>query len=119
MQILMVDDDDGDIILAQAAIRSMGITLEPVPDGATLLQLLADGVRPDLILLDINMPGLDGVETLQRVRADPKTGHLRIVMLTTSGADRDVHRAKDAGADGYIQKPLRPDNLAPILVGLR
>ncbi len=115
--ILVVDDNPGDAMLTERAFRKSGVpcTLVMVADGQEALDYLwgtgryAEGGRraaPALILLDINLPRLSGYEVLCRVRADPRTRRLPIVMLTSSREDGEVGRCYDAGTNGYIQKPI-------------
>lgn len=115
MNILMADDDEGDIILAKAGIRGMEVNMEAVNSGQALLDRLDAGERPDLILLDINMPGLSGHETLARLKSDPEHHTIPVVMLTTSDADADIAMSHADGAFGYIHKPLSKENLHPVL----
>ncbi len=115
MNILMADDDEGDILLARAGIRGMDVELDSVLSGRALLERLAHGARPDLVLLDINMPGLSGHETLAAMQTDPDTRDIPVVMLTTSDADADIAMSHADGAFGYIHKPLDKENLERVL----
>ncbi len=115
MNILMADDDEGDIILAEAGIQSLDVRMDSVQSGRALLERLAGGDRPDLILLDINMPGLNGHETLAAIRAEDAYADIPVVMLTTSDADADIAMSHAKDAFGYIHKPLTATNLEPVL----
>lgn len=114
--ILLADDDEDDRLLVREAIAEAGVPGEvrSVPDGAGLLAYLnraspyadADGSpRPGVVLLDLNMPGLDGREALRRIRADPAFRALPVVVLTTSRAPEDIERAYALGANTFITKP--------------
>lgn len=118
-EILLVEDNPGDILLTKKALESSRIlnTLHVVTDGASALQFLrregehAGAVRPDLVLLDINLPGLDGHEVLSAIKSDEDLCRLPVVMLTSSERDRDVEASYKNHANSYIRKP-------PTLAGL-
>ena len=113
--ILMADDDPDDCLLLKEALSAGTLPhrLTTFPDGEALLEFL-DGTseascqsvsRPDLILLDLNMPRKDGRETLRLIKADPRFRQIPIVVLTTSTAQNDIHLAYETGASSYIAKP--------------
>jgi two-component system, response regulator len=114
--ILTAEDDPDDRILVEAAFRESGLGNELffVQDGIKLLQYLrrqgiyaspAKAPRPDLILLDLNMPCKDGRETLAEIKADPNLRSIPVVVLTTSSDEEDVIRSYDLGSAGFITKP--------------
>ena len=110
MKILMVDDDPDDRHLSQIAFRRLKAdgSLDFVSSGQELIDHLnsvGDRGLPDLILLDINMPGKNGFETLTEIRADPGLKHLKIKIFSTSDSVADMTKAKERGADGYLVKP--------------
>ena len=119
--VLMVDDDPDDTMLMQEAlVRSgMDVHLDIVFDGADVLDyLLGLGkygerppTRPDLILIDLNMPLLDGVATIEMVKKHEDLKSIPIVVLSTSTSERDVARAFSAGAASYHTKPNRFEHL--------
>jgi CheY-like chemotaxis protein len=128
--ILTAEDDPDDCILVQDAFRESGQTdqLYFVKDGIQLLQYLrrqdsyakpAVAPRPDLILLDLNMPRKDGRESLAEIKADPSLRGIPVVVLTTSSAEEDVLRTYDLGAAGYITKPDTFQALVEIIKGLK
>jgi CheY-like chemotaxis protein len=128
--ILTAEDDPDDCILVQDAFRESGQTdqLYFVKDGIQLLQYLrrqdsyakpAAAPRPDLILLDLNMPRKDGRESLAEIKADPSLRGIPVVVLTTSSAEEDVLRTYDLGAAGYITKPDTFQALVEIIKGLK
>ena len=114
--ILCVEDDPDDRLLAEMAHRDSGVVnpLAFVADGDEALEYLrrvgrhanrAGNGQPGIILLDLNMPGTDGRETLVIIKADPALRRIPVVILTTSSAERDVATSYDHGANSYIVKP--------------
>lgn len=105
-KILVVDDEPRNVKILQIQLQSRGYTVLTAGDGAEALEIIS-GEIPDLILLDINMPKVDGFEVVTRVRADKKTEFIPIIMIT---ALRDTHenriKAVEAGADDFIEKPF-------------
>jgi CheY-like chemotaxis protein len=105
--ILVVDDDDDIRGLLRAMIeRGLHRVVEAV-DGAEALELIRRA-RPDLVLVDLNMPEVDGSEVCRRVKADAATRDLPVLVLTAAAQDADRRRALAAGADGYLTKPFSP-----------
>jgi two-component system response regulator len=115
--ILLVEDNPDDEMLALRAFRKNEIRNPVVVarDGAEALDfLIGTGistdrgaiVRPSLVLLDLNLPKISGLDVLRRVRANPATKHLAVVVLTTSNEDRDVIESYDLGANSYVRKPV-------------
>jgi CheY-like chemotaxis protein len=114
--ILMADDDADDRELAREALAESRVLneLHVVNDGAELLEFLrhekryekGNAPRPDLILLDLNMPKVDGREALIALKADPDLRSIPVVVLTTSRAEEDVVRSYDLGANSFISKPV-------------
>lgn len=112
--ILLVEDNPDDVRLTRRALKVNGITNELVVanDGAAALDYLAtaaasrDGVLPTVTLLDLDLPKIDGLEFLRRVRADAGLRRLPIVVLTSSSEAQDVIKSYDLGANSYIQKPV-------------
>ncbi len=114
IDILLVDDDEGDVLLTQKALQNGKIynSLSVARDGVEAMEFLRqegefkNAVRPDLILLDLNMPRKDGRETLTEIKSDPNLRCIPIVVLTTSDADRDVMQSYDLQASCYVTKPV-------------
>lgn len=109
LRVLLVNDDQAHVIIIRRAIRAVAprMTVDTVADSAEALALLRapePAQRPDLILLDINMPGLSGFEVLKMVKEKPGLRHIPVVMLTSSELPADVARAYELGAGGYISK---------------
>ena len=113
-RVLVVDDLDANIRLLDAVLAPRGHHVTAAKDGNEALAILA-GDDIDIVLLDIVMPGIDGVEVCRRIRADERTAFLPVVMITASG-DGEKLRALDAGADDFITKPL---NQAELLARVR
>jgi len=110
MRILIVDDDKGLTQLLQLVFESRGLGVTVAHSGEQALAALATEL-PEVILLDIMMPGMSGVEVCAKVRADPRTTHTPIIILTAK-SDAETHRAAmEAGATQYLVKPIRPSEL--------
>ncbi|MDT4923390.1 MAG: hypothetical protein QOG01_1103 [Pseudonocardiales bacterium] len=121
--VLLVEDDPGDVLIAQEALRASKLNsrLTVVPDGVEALAYLrredgyADAERPDLILLDLNLPRKTGHEVLAEVKADPSLRKIPVVVLTTSGAAEDVARSYDLHANVFVTKPVDFDHFAEVV----
>lgn len=113
-EILLVEDNPGDIRLTQEALKEGNIpnNLNTVMDGAAAIRFLfkegeyANAKRPDLILLDLNLPRKDGREVLAKIKADKALKRIPVVVLTTSNAETDILKAYDLHANCYITKPV-------------
>ena len=126
--ILMADDDPEDAMLTRDALSESRLanTLKVVEDGEQLLDYLyrrgrfdaENAPRPGLILLDLNMPRIDGREALSRIKGDPDLRRIPVVVLTTSKAEEDVFRSYDLGANSYITKPVTFDSLVSVVRSL-
>ena len=103
--ILIVEDSVLNCRLVEAVLRPHGYRLLTAKDGETGLHL-ARSEKPDLILMDVLMPGMDGYEATRQLRADPDTNRLVVVALTASASKEEQERALAAGCDGYISKPI-------------
>jgi CheY-like chemotaxis protein len=111
LNILLVEDDEIDVMTVRRAFRKNNITnpLKVAGDGIEALEMLRSGeIPPDnrIILLDINMPRMDGIEFLRELRADPALRSTTVVVLTTSNEDRDRIHAYELNVAGYILKPV-------------
>jgi|SRR5882724_7039497 len=105
--ILVVDDEPPILELVRFTLEDEQIRVLEAGDGLQALET-ALAARPDLILLDVQMPRLDGLEVCRRLRADASLAGTRIVMLTAAGQDGDRARGLAAGADEYLTKPFSP-----------
>jgi CheY-like chemotaxis protein len=123
IEILLVEDDPGNVLLTQEALREnrYPIVIHDVPDGVAAMAFLrreppyANAARPDLVLLDLNLPKKDGREVLAEIKADPDLRRIPVVVLTTSGAEADVLRSYDLHANAYVQKPLDMDQFVDVI----
>lgn len=106
MKILLVEDNDMDIWLFQEAFHALGVAheLEVARDGEQALTRIRAGDPPDVILLDINMPRVDGFQVLSAIRRDSKYSLIPVIMLSSSRDQRDVRRAHELGANSYLCK---------------
>ena len=112
IDILLVEDDPADAELALRALARSGMSpnVEHAPDGEAALSALTErGLRPRLILLDLKLPGMTGLDLLQQLRTAPDTKHLPVVVFTSSAEPRDLSGSYAAGASGYAQKPVNFD----------
>ena len=103
-RVLVVDDQPANVRLLEATLTPRGYDVRGVESGEQALAALAEG-GTDLVLLDIVMPGLDGYEVCRRIRADPATAFLPVVMVTASGDEQKI-KALEAGADDFLTKPI-------------
>ncbi|GAA3613225.1 response regulator [Kineosporia mesophila] len=123
--ILLVDDDDNDVEMTRWALHRSHIANDLIVarDGLEALALLLpeDGrepLEPSIVLMDVNMPRLGGVETLRRLRVKDRTRHLPVVLLTSSPHDREALDSCDVQANGYVTKPLEAENFLTLAAGL-
>jgi CheY-like chemotaxis protein len=113
INVLLVEDDPGDVLMTREAFDEyLHNRLDVVSDGEAALAYLrredphADAPRPDLILLDLNLPRRDGREVLREVKADPDLASIPVIVLTTSQAEEDVLRSYQLHANAYVTKPV-------------
>jgi len=114
IEILLIEDNPGDVRLTQEALKEGKVRnrLSVAIDGAMALDYLfkrgqyVTAIRPDLILLDLNLPKKDGRQVLAEIKADASLRHIPVVVLTTSKADEDVIKAYDLHVNCYISKPI-------------
>ncbi|WP_067901887.1 response regulator [Nocardia vaccinii] len=117
IDILLVEDDPADELMTREAFEDnkIGNTLHVAHDGQEALDFLyrqgehAGAPRPDLILLDLNLPKYDGREVLGKIKSDPDLSHIPVVVLTTSAAEEDILRSYRLHANAYVTKPVDID----------
>ncbi len=114
--VLLVEDHD-DTRMMYAEFLSLSFEVLTAGSGTEALETLRRE-RPDLLITDLSLPGLDGSQLIARVRADPATSRLPIVCLSGYGGDVHEQRAREAGADRMLQKPCMPDTLTEIVLAL-
>jgi len=105
-KILIVEDEESLLKLESILLTSKGYEVRGVPNGMAALDSLKEE-RPDLILLDIMLPEIDGFEVCRRIKSDPSTKHIPIIMLTAKKSREDMARGEQVGADWYITKPFK------------
>jgi two-component system, response regulator len=127
VDILFVEDDPHDAEVAKEALKGITNWVQVVRDGQAALDFLfcqgefarrQINQHPQLVLLDLGLPKIDGLEVLRRIKSDPRTATIPVVVLTGSGHDRDIQTSKRLGATAYIVKPVDMINLshlAPVL----
>ena len=121
--ILLVEDNAGDVRLTREALREADVSVEltAVADGDQALAFLrgegahAGAVRPDLILLDLNLPKKNGLEVLEEIKRDPELCRIPVIMLTTSSSARDIAACYDRGVNCYVVKPLDLDDFTRLV----
>ena len=121
--VLLVEDDPGDVVIAKEALKASRLKskLTVVPDGVEALKYLRredeykDVERPDLVLLDLNLPKKSGHEVLAEVKADPVLRRIPVVVLTTSGANEDVEMSYDLHANVFVTKPVDFDHFTEVV----
>ena len=109
--VLVADDDDDILLLVTTRLRRDGLDIISARSGDEALALARER-RPALAVLDIGMPGLDGIQVLEQIRADADLRHIVVLLLTAKAQESDVRRAFDAGADAYVKKPFSPTQLS-------
>ena len=121
--VLVVDDDPGDVLLIREALTPAGHhrDVHVAVDGREAIAFLrrtgehADAPRPDVVLLDLNMPRMDGRQVLAEIKADPHLGSIPIIVLTTSQDPDDILTSYTLHANAYVTKPLNLDDLTRIV----
>lgn len=108
--ILVVDDEPGIVDIARANLEGLGYRVISAGNGLEALELIRQE-SPDLVILDILMPEVDGWDVLERVEADPEMAGIPIIMLTARVSDEDVLRGLESGAVEYMTKPFYPQEL--------
>ncbi|RLC59203.1 MAG: hypothetical protein DRI30_01135 [Chloroflexi bacterium] len=105
-RVLIVEDDRISQKMVRDALQAAGYETDEVDSGELALQKVAEGT-PDLVLMDIRLPGIDGLETTRRLKADPKTAAIPVVAVTAHVMPEDEAMIRAAGCDAYMPKPLR------------
>ena len=109
--ILVADDDEDILLLVTTRLRRDGFNVVSAADGEKALALAREH-KPTLAVLDIGMPGLDGLEVLAEIRADESLRGTLVLLLTAKAQESDVRRGYDSGADAYVKKPFSPAELS-------
>lgn len=109
-KILVVDDERHIVRLIQVNLERQGYNVVTAHDGKEALEKVASE-KPDLVVLDVMMPYMDGFEVLRTLRRNPETAELPVIMLTAKAQDMDVFRGYQEGVDMYLTKPFNPQEL--------
>ena len=109
---MTVDDADDLRALVRTVLESNGFDVIEAVSGRAALQELTAGTRPDVIVLDVQMPDLDGWDTLTAIRAEPDTADLAVILCTVRAAQADIDHGWQLGCDGFLPKPFAIDELA-------
>ncbi|WP_336360151.1 response regulator [Haladaptatus sp. ZSTT2] len=123
IDILLVEDNPGDVRLTEEAFNEGKINneLHVVTDGVEALDFLyrrgeyESAIRPQLILLDLNLPKIDGLEVLEQLKSDAKLKHIPIVVLTSSAAEADIVKSYELHTNAYLTKPINPDEFISLV----
>jgi len=126
-RVLLVEDNEADVRLTREALREAGedVRLSAVGDGEQALAYLrreagfAEAPRPDLVLLDLNLPRKNGLEVLDELRADERLAAIPVIVLTSSAARADVEAAYTRGANAFVVKPLELDAFMDLIGAIR
>ncbi|MFE2872377.1 response regulator [Embleya sp. NPDC059259] len=120
LTVLLVEDDPGDALMIEEALldRERGHSLSRAADGMEALEWLRTHPRPDLVILDLNMPRMDGRELLSAMKADERWRTIPVVVLTTSAAPDDVRRSYDLHANAFVTKPVELESFLAAVRGI-
>jgi CheY-like chemotaxis protein len=126
-RVLLVEDNDADVRLTREALREAGedVRLSAVPDGEQALAYLrredgfSEAPRPDLVLLDLNLPRKNGVEVLDEMRADERLASMPVIVLTSSAARQDIEACYARGANAFVVKPQDLDAFMDLIGAIR
>lgn len=109
-KVLIVDDEVNTVIALEFLMAQAGYQVDVARTGDETIAML-EQFAPDVILLDVMLPGIDGLDILQRIRANPACQHIAVIMVTARGRDVEVTRGLALGADAYITKPFSARDL--------
>lgn len=115
--ILIADDEPHITALVRVTLEDDRVRVVEASTGEEALDLL-ETIHPDIVLLDVNMPGIDGFEVCRRLRADPRYAETKVVMLTAAAQAADRARGRAVGADEYLTKPFSPIHLLSVVQAL-
>lgn len=121
IEILLVEDNPGDVRLVEEALRETASTLHIARDGKEALAFLQqknefkDAPRPNIVLLDLNLPKVDGAQVLDEIRNDPSLGHIRVVIITSARQKEVEFDRGEIDEDDFITKPSDPDEFMTLV----
>jgi len=110
-RILMVEDEEDIAFLIRFMLERHGFTVDHAADGRQAIEKITSSSPPDLTLMDIMLPYHDGLELIERLRAQPGWESVPVLMLTAKAREMDIVRALELGADDYVTKPFQPEEL--------
>jgi CheY-like chemotaxis protein len=113
-RVLVVDDDDVIRQLITVNLELEGFEVIPAVDGQDALDKVKDA-QPDVVTLDVMMPRVDGWEAAARLREDPETAHIKVILLSARAQESDIQRGERIGVDAYLTKPFDPDELIDVV----
>jgi len=113
-KILLVEDEKNIVLGVSICLRSAGLEVSVAEDGADALKKLETD-KPDLVLLDLVMPKLNGLEALQAMKANEATRDIPVIVLSARAQEEDIQRATELGAADYMAKPFRPEELLTVI----
>lgn len=116
-KILVVEDEESLLMLERILLSSKGYSVTGVMDGKSAIEEIAAN-RPDLVILDIMLPEMDGFEVCRQIKDNPETNAIPVVMLTAKKSNQDVTRGMQVGADAYITKPFKSAKVIEVIEGL-
>jgi CheY-like chemotaxis protein len=114
-RILVVDDDPLILEVLRTLLHLRDLEVSCANDGTTALELLADGPLPHVIVCDVMMPGIDGLEVCRRIKGDPRTAQVPVILLTARDRAEDRAAGAAAGCDDYVTKPFSPLALTDLI----
>ena len=109
--VLMIEDEEDIALIVRYLLERNGFTVEHLADGRAGLERIQTGSVPDLVLMDFMLPFRDGLELVERLRAQPQWTSVPVLMLTAKAREADIVRALEIGADDYVTKPFQPEEL--------
>ena len=118
MNLLIVEDNPGDVDLIRDALRSSRVTFKVATDGVVALEMLREGARPDMVLLDLNLPRKDGRAVLAEIKSDPSLLQIPVVVLSSSEADRDLLEVYRLHGNCFMTKPVDLDDFQRVVQGI-
>lgn len=116
-KILVVEDEESLLKLETILFTSKGYEVDGVRDGSEVLAAIARN-RPDVVVLDVMLPGKDGFEVCRAIKEDPATSSIPVLMLTAKKSSVDLERGRVAGADAYLTKPFKSVRVLEVIEGL-
>ena len=118
MEILLVEDNPADVVLMEEALHEIKATAElavAITGEEALVRLQSDQDLPDLVILDLNLPGKHGTVVLEEIKSDPRLRHIPVIVLSSSGDDRDVRAVYNRNGNCFVRKPGEYDEFVEVM----